>query len=64
MHKNAMDIFIEVIRSDPDSKFVRWWNLGYTGNPWRMDMEKIRIAPEDEVNWLPLTKEQANTPRR
>lgn len=68
MHRNAMDLCIQVLKIQyRDSRRiklkVRWWNLGYTGNPWPLEMERIEIKTSDWLNWRPLSFEDFNTPR-
>lgn len=61
MHAKALDVFIEVLH---DGRY-RWWNLGYTGQPWMLP----RKVPYGDVSklkpqgWVALSVEQMNTPR-
>lgn len=64
MHKNAMDVFIEVLGVEGESHLVRWWNLGYVGKPWEMDLEVVTIKKEDEHNWRELTSADFLIPRK
>lgn len=59
IHKNAMDCYIEILKVQyQDSKRikarVRWWVLGYTGNPWVARFnDPIEIKLEDfKNNWI------------
>lgn len=59
MHKNAMDVFIEIVKVQyQDSKRFKVktlvWNLGYTGNPWPIlpSFQKYEIKREDAKNWV------------
>lgn len=60
MHVNSMDVCLEVCRVPYyDAKRVkvkgRWWNLGYTGNPWMisgMKLESLEIPTEQLKNWV------------
>lgn len=63
MHKDEMDCFIEILRSQyQDSKRfkgrARWWNLGFTGNPWVIrENDPIEIRVKDIKNWIPINPE-------
>lgn len=70
MHENGMDCCIEVIRvqySDQKRIIVkaRWWNLGYTGNPWLIDprVETIKLNRQDLSKWHNITNKMT-TPRK
>lgn len=59
MHKNAVDVFIEVVKVQyRDAKRFKIkaivWNLGYTGNPWILlpSFQKYEIKIEDAKNWI------------
>lgn len=57
IHTTAKDCFIEVLKSQfQDSKRfkgrVRWWALGYTGNPWVLRWnDPIEISADQFKNW-------------
>lgn len=70
MHENGMDVCIEVLKVQyRDSKRVilkaRWWNLGYTGNPWVIfpRPETLKLKPEDLSKWHNITGKML-TPRK
>lgn len=70
MHENGMDCCIEVLRIQySDQKRVkvkaRWWNLGYTGNPWLIDpkIETIELKRADLPKWHNITHKM-HTPRK
>lgn len=65
MHKNAMDVCIEVTFKNAHRTYIRYWNLGYTGKPWLVDGEEY-VIPTDELNtdnWNLITPEQLTTAR-
>ncbi len=57
-HKESMDCFIEILRVQyQDSKRVRarvrWWCLGFTGNPWPIrENDPIVIDASQFNNWI------------
>lgn len=56
-----MDVFVQFLRvSYQDSKRikvkVRWWNRGYTRNPWPLIDSKIIIHKKDLKNWQPCNE--------
>lgn len=52
-----MDVFVEVLKTTyRGSKYrkikVRWWNLGFTGNPWPLScVETVTIQESDWYRW-------------
>lgn len=60
-HNQFKDVFIEIIKSQyQDAKRfkgrVRWWNLGFTGNPWILfPNEPIEINRKDMNDWKPYS---------
>lgn len=70
MHENGMDCCLEIMRIQySDSKRViikaRWWNLGYSGNPWPIfpQFETVKIKAEDRPKWKNITH-LMNIPRK
>ena len=64
VHNKTMDLCIEVLEVNGLKLKVRWWNLGYVGDPWPIDgTEYIEILPDGLKNWSQLTHEQMVTPR-
>lgn len=57
MHKAAMDVAFFVYRKDgKHNTYVgAWYNLGYSGKPWRIDNDTITIKAKHEVNWIDIT---------
>ena len=63
MHENCLDVCIEVLKNwrfKPGvlTLKVRWWNLGYSGNPFMIPnesgmplVETIEIKVEDWKKW-------------
>lgn len=58
MHESCFDAFLEVLEVPyQDDKRIliraRWWNLGYTGNPWCLGMgaDTVEIARSDLTKW-------------
>ena len=37
MHRNAMDVCLEITNIVGTVAYVRFWNLGYIGKPWILD---------------------------
>lgn len=70
IHKNALDVCIEIVRfrfiGDTCSVwYVRRWNLGYTGNPWCIDSVKnYRIDVPQYDNYREITEDELRTPRK
>ena len=70
MHKNAMDVCIEIVRhryigDDYGIWHVRTWNLGYTGNPSFIVEEKnYKIKSEQYDNYREVSDKELITPRR
>ena len=63
MHEKAMDVFLEGLTVLPGGRISgRWWNLGYTGNPWCLDNSPrgVRIAPEDVSKWININDRVTN----
>ena len=58
MHKDAMDVCMEVVRIPyRDNKRyrlkIRWWNLGYTGNPWLLDPMLFSLTIfKTDAHWI------------
>lgn len=57
-HTGFRDVFMEVVRIDVQNKKIAkmkviWWNLGWIGKPFLIDIESIRI--KDFNNWSKLT---------
>jgi hypothetical protein len=56
-HTECKDIFIEILNPQyQDTKRfkgrVRYWNLGFTGNPWVLLInEPVEIQAKDFNNW-------------
>lgn len=48
MHKDSMDVAIEVIYFDGSAYKIRFINLGYTGKPWFCS--NIVTLPSDRLN--------------
>lgn len=70
MHQNSKDVCIEIVkiqwRGPKKVKFkFYFWNLGYTGNPWKLlpDVQKMEIEYKDLKYWHRLTDEQLSIPR-
>lgn len=75
MHENAMDVCIEIIKvqygDQKRTKFkVRWWNLGYTGNPWLIPYPDqfarpsvLELQNKDFSKWHNITHKM-HTPRK
>lgn len=62
-HKAFKDVYIEVLPGryigPKYSKLkINWWNLGFTGNPWRIfsRSDKITVYKEDYKSWLKLSE--------
>lgn len=53
MHRQSMDVCIEVIGPRIYGLLVKWWNLGYDGNPWPIDQSFIKNINEHE--WVDIT---------
>lgn len=58
MSQYAMDVCIEVLNVTRGSKGITklevyYWNLGYTGRPWKikLDSEEIRIHDKELDTW-------------
>jgi hypothetical protein len=57
IHEAAMDVFIEILKPQyqDEKRFkgrVRYWNLGFTGNPWVIGFnEPIEIQAKDFSKW-------------
>lgn len=56
-----MDVFMEILKVQyigPKYRklTVRWWNVGFTKNPWvASDHETIKILNEDwNTDWMPF----------
>lgn len=70
MHKNAMDVCIEIVRhryigDDYSIWHVRIWNLGYTGNPWYIDEEKnYKIKSDQYDSYREISDKELLKPRR
>lgn len=71
MHENAMDVCIEILRLQyTDAKRVklkiRWWNLGYVGNPFCIDARgaTITIKASDIHKWKYLNSQHFLHKRR
>lgn len=65
MHKNAMDVCLEVSFKNGHLTYVKYWNLGYSGKPWLLDSNEYIIHTEvlNSDDWNILTPEQLTTPR-
>jgi hypothetical protein len=64
MHKHGMDCYINLIKFPirlPDGSLilkVEWYNLGFTGNPWRLGLkQRIRLSPEQLQDWREIYPE-------
>lgn len=62
MHKNCLDLAVEItgqvaMGENFTGYWVKWWNLGYSGGPWklRVSEEFFKIPNEDLKNWLDIT---------
>lgn len=61
MHENCKDVCIELLKfwqfkAGFYTLKVRWWVLGYTGNPYYSDVqETIEIKKEDWKKWHDIT---------
>jgi len=70
MHKNAMDVCIEVLKvqyqDDKRIKLkVRWWNLGYAGEPYALfgdSTDKLTLSKDNWLEWVNIT-DQINNKR-
>lgn len=56
MHENQKDVCIKVLAVEPSSKgihklSVEYWNLGYTGRPWLIKEDVIRIHDANLDFW-------------
>lgn len=65
MHRQAMDVCIEIVMKSAERTWVRYWNLGYSGKPWLIDGEQYLLPTEilNSDDWSILTPEQMTTPR-
>jgi hypothetical protein len=68
MHKNAMDVCIEVlkIRYQDDRQIklkVRWWNLGYAGERYALfgnNAENLILSRANWLEWVNITDQVDN----
>lgn len=53
VHKEFLDVMIEVLKMQDTQVEVLWWNRGYTGNPWLIDHrpQTLKIAKRDLKDW-------------
>ncbi len=55
VHDSFKDVFIEVLRRYRFPHYhkmrVRFWNLGFTNNPWIVDDRNIRIMDAEWKRW-------------
>lgn len=70
MNKKSMDICSEVLEisslnDDSVTIKVRFWNLGYSGDPWILtgEFDSFDIKFTDVTDWVVLSDEQISTPR-
>lgn len=68
VHENFKDVFFEVIKTQyqgPKYRKIRgrWWNLGFTGNPWLADIrpQTIKIFEKDWARWKQFNPGQPET---
>lgn len=55
MHDKALDVCVLVVADHGSFTYeVQWWNIGYTGNPWRVDVHTYRIYMHPDV-WTNIT---------
>ena len=70
MHQQAKDVAIKVrkVRYACEGyckMIVEYWNLGYTGNPWKIDSVKNYIVKGEQYdNWIRLSEKRMHNPRR
>lgn len=59
MHKNALDVCIQIERSTTTSEGLivegTWWNLGYVGHPWSLGDNVVFIC-KNPLEWHDITK--------
>lgn len=56
MHEKAMDVCVQIIEDHGGGTYeVQWWNLGYVGTPWPIDVETQRIYMHPDV-WKDVTE--------
>lgn len=65
MHKDCMDVCIEVgksyrISSNRYSLKIRWWNLGYTQNPYPLTHNFSYCEIKNPTDWLDITNKLTN----
>lgn len=68
MHKNAMDVCIEVLKvqyqDDKRIKLkVRWWNLGYVGEPYTLfgdSTDRLTLSKDNWLEWVNITDRISN----
>jgi hypothetical protein len=53
-HERFKDVFIEVLEVfsfGPEyvKLKVRWWNLGFTGHPWIVPIDKSRLTTTQDI---------------
>jgi hypothetical protein len=61
MHKDARDCCIyptTIIDANDEyfNVFAFWYNLGYTGKPWKIYAQHLNIKKKDFKDWIDITK--------
>lgn len=56
MHNKSKDVFIQILHATKTEHgsfnlVVRFWNLGFTGNPWSIAVTDIFIKKRHLSNW-------------
>lgn len=64
-HKNFRDVYIHVLnKKDEQTYEIAWFNLGFTGKPWLIYLDKNKYSQEITIEnnkldeWEELTEEQ------
>jgi hypothetical protein len=70
MHEYQKDVCIEVLSVEPSSKGIwdvtlHYWNLGYTGRPWKIDLkaQTVKIHDSSLDFWHHIDYDLLTSPR-
>lgn len=51
VHDKFKDVFIEVLQTKGHRTLIRWWNIGFSGNPWQVPVKQSKFYTQ-EKQWV------------